>query len=91
MVPSYASCNNQTCIGCIACLIKVLLQYLIAFDLLFGALAGSNNAGVMATPFELSKDGIEIQFATNHVGMHSIIHTLDCLVNMLCMHAFLLL
>jgi len=27
-----------------------------------------NNAGVMATPFELSKDGIEIQFATNHVG-----------------------
>ncbi|WOK94875.1 hypothetical protein Cni_G03580 [Canna indica] len=25
-----------------------------------------NNAGVMATPFELSKDGIELQFATNH-------------------------
>lgn len=28
----------------------------------------SNNAGVMATPFSLSKDGIELQFATNHVG-----------------------
>lgn len=27
-----------------------------------------NNAGVMATPFSLSKDGIELQFATNHVG-----------------------
>ncbi|VAI00558.1 unnamed protein product [Triticum turgidum subsp. durum] len=27
-----------------------------------------NNAGVMATPFTLSKDGIEMQFATNHVG-----------------------
>eukprot|EP00262_Sarcandra_glabra_P001596 TRINITY_DN11730_c0_g1_i1.p1 TRINITY_DN11730_c0_g1~~TRINITY_DN11730_c0_g1_i1.p1 ORF type:complete len:318 (+),score=50.67 TRINITY_DN11730_c0_g1_i1:188-1141(+) len=27
-----------------------------------------NNAGVMATPFMLSQDGIEIQFATNHVG-----------------------
>ena len=23
----------------------------------------------MATPFSLSKDGIEMQFATNHVGM----------------------
>ncbi|CAM8930585.1 unnamed protein product [Rhodiola kirilowii] len=27
-----------------------------------------NNAGVMATPFTLSKDGIELQFATNHIG-----------------------
>ncbi|KAG6468562.1 hypothetical protein ZIOFF_073250 [Zingiber officinale] len=27
-----------------------------------------NNAGVMANPFGLSKDGIELQFATNHVG-----------------------
>ncbi|KAL0400733.1 UNVERIFIED_CONTAM: Short-chain dehydrogenase, chloroplastic [Sesamum latifolium] len=27
-----------------------------------------NNAGVMATPFMLSKDIIELQFATNHVG-----------------------
>ncbi|KAF3648460.1 Short-chain dehydrogenase TIC 32, chloroplastic, partial [Capsicum annuum] len=27
-----------------------------------------NNAGIMATPFTLSKDNIELQFATNHVG-----------------------
>ncbi|XP_022973005.1 short-chain dehydrogenase TIC 32, chloroplastic-like isoform X2 [Cucurbita maxima] len=27
-----------------------------------------NNAGIMATPFGLSKDNIEQQFATNHVG-----------------------
>ncbi|XP_073011618.1 short-chain dehydrogenase TIC 32, chloroplastic-like [Typha latifolia] len=27
-----------------------------------------NNAGVMATPFLLSHDGIELQFATNYVG-----------------------
>ncbi|KAJ6883079.1 short-chain dehydrogenase TIC 32 [Populus alba x Populus x berolinensis] len=28
----------------------------------------SNNAGIMATPFMLSRDNIELQFATNHVG-----------------------
>ncbi|KAK7861016.1 short-chain dehydrogenase tic 32 [Quercus suber] len=27
-----------------------------------------NNAGVMATPFMFSKDNIELQFATNHLG-----------------------
>uniref|UniRef100_A0A7N2N3X1 Short-chain dehydrogenase TIC 32 n=1 Tax=Quercus lobata TaxID=97700 RepID=A0A7N2N3X1_QUELO len=27
-----------------------------------------NNAGVMATPFKLSQDNIELQFATNHLG-----------------------
>lgn len=27
-----------------------------------------NNAGIMATPFMLSKDKIELQFATNHIG-----------------------
>ncbi|KAH7513911.1 hypothetical protein FEM48_Zijuj11G0033100 [Ziziphus jujuba var. spinosa] len=27
-----------------------------------------NNAGVMATPFMLSQDNIELQFATNHIG-----------------------
>lgn len=27
-----------------------------------------NNAGIMMHPFSLSKDGIETQFATNHVG-----------------------
>ncbi|OQS07978.1 WW domain-containing oxidoreductase-like isoform 2 [Thraustotheca clavata] len=28
-----------------------------------------NNAGIMAVPFQLSVDGIESQFATNHVGV----------------------
>jgi NAD(P)-dependent dehydrogenase (short-subunit alcohol dehydrogenase family) len=27
-----------------------------------------NNAGIMATPFGLSPEGIEMQFATNHIG-----------------------
>lgn len=27
-----------------------------------------NNAGIMATPFMLSKDNVELQFATNHLG-----------------------
>jgi len=27
-----------------------------------------NNAGIMACPFSLSKDNIELQFATNHIG-----------------------
>ncbi|XP_057854947.2 short-chain dehydrogenase TIC 32, chloroplastic [Cryptomeria japonica] len=27
-----------------------------------------NNAGVMACPFQLSQDGIELQFGTNHIG-----------------------
>lgn len=38
---------------------------------MFFIVIGSNNAGVMATPFSLSQDGIELQFATNHVGMSS--------------------
>ncbi|KAF8379536.1 hypothetical protein HHK36_028975 [Tetracentron sinense] len=29
---------------------------------------GSNNAGIMATPFMLSQDNVELQFATNHLG-----------------------
>ncbi|TXG71005.1 hypothetical protein EZV62_005940 [Acer yangbiense] len=27
-----------------------------------------NNAGIMAPPFTLSKDNIELQFATSHIG-----------------------
>ncbi|KAK3220670.1 hypothetical protein Dsin_014640 [Dipteronia sinensis] len=34
-----------------------------------------NNAGIMATPFMLSKDKIEMQFATNHIG-HFLLTTL---------------
>ncbi|KAK9724655.1 hypothetical protein RND81_05G090100 [Saponaria officinalis] len=35
-----------------------------------------NNAGVMATPFTLSKDNIELQFATNHLGHFLLTHLL---------------
>ncbi|KAK1614977.1 hypothetical protein QYE76_020494 [Lolium multiflorum] len=35
-----------------------------------------NNAGVLATSFTLSKDGIEMQFATNHVGHFFLTHLL---------------
>ncbi|KAK9291340.1 hypothetical protein L1049_019285 [Liquidambar formosana] len=35
-----------------------------------------NNAGVMATPFTLSKDNIELQFATNHIGHFLLTHLL---------------
>lgn len=34
----------------------------------FAVLVWRNNAGIMGCPFKLSKDGIELQFATNHVG-----------------------
>ncbi|KAF3774454.1 Short-chain dehydrogenase [Nymphaea thermarum] len=29
-----------------------------------------NNAGIFGCPFQLSEDGIELQFATNHIGKH---------------------
>ncbi|KAL0918281.1 hypothetical protein M5K25_010280 [Dendrobium thyrsiflorum] len=35
-----------------------------------------NNAGVMGTPFTLSQDGIELQFATNHIGHFLLTHLL---------------
>ncbi|CAM0953242.1 unnamed protein product [Alopecurus aequalis] len=35
-----------------------------------------NNAGVMAIPLALSKDGIEMRFATNHVGHFLLTHLL---------------
>ncbi|CAM8971433.1 unnamed protein product [Rhodiola kirilowii] len=35
-----------------------------------------NNAGVMGTPFILSQDNIELQFATNHIGHFLLTHLL---------------
>ncbi|XP_065869483.1 short-chain dehydrogenase TIC 32, chloroplastic-like [Euphorbia lathyris] len=35
-----------------------------------------NNAGIMAIPFALSKDNIELQFATNHIGHFLLTHLL---------------
>lgn len=35
-----------------------------------------NNAGIMATPYMLSKDNIELQFATNHLGHFLLTHLL---------------
>ncbi|KAM0041354.1 putative very-long-chain 3-oxoacyl-CoA reductase [Helianthus debilis subsp. tardiflorus] len=35
-----------------------------------------NNAGIMMTPFLLSKDSIELQFATNHLGHFLLTHLL---------------
>ncbi|XP_077224234.1 short-chain dehydrogenase TIC 32, chloroplastic-like [Tasmannia lanceolata] len=35
-----------------------------------------NNAGIMATPYKLSEDGIEMQFATNHIGHFLLTHML---------------
>jgi len=35
-----------------------------------------NNAGIMGTPFKLSKDNIELQFATNHIGHFLLTHLL---------------
>ncbi|GLT79235.1 hypothetical protein SLA2020_507290 [Shorea laevis] len=35
-----------------------------------------NNAGIMFCPYRLSQDGIEVQFATNHVGHFLLTHLL---------------
>ncbi|GAA0162135.1 dehydrogenase [Lithospermum erythrorhizon] len=35
-----------------------------------------NNAGIMATPYMLSKDNVELQFATNHLGHFLLAHLL---------------
>nr|XP_043640068.1 short-chain dehydrogenase TIC 32, chloroplastic-like [Erigeron canadensis] len=46
-----------------------------------------NNAGVMAPPFTLSKDKIEVQFATNHLGHFLLTNLLlDTMKNTSCEH-----
>ncbi|TVU10587.1 hypothetical protein EJB05_44129 [Eragrostis curvula] len=54
--------------------ILMCLRYLQMADVT--SLFPCNNAGVMAIPFALSKDGIEMQFATNHVGHFLLTHLL---------------
>ena len=46
-----------------------LVYITLNYDLQFPNLFCRNNAGVMFCPFQLSKDGVEMQFATNHLGI----------------------
>ncbi|KAF1866625.1 hypothetical protein Lal_00018009 [Lupinus albus] len=46
--------------------VRSFVEKFIALDLPLNILI--NNAGVMFCPFSLSEDGVEMQFATNHVG-----------------------
>ncbi|XP_041026768.1 short-chain dehydrogenase TIC 32 B, chloroplastic-like isoform X2 [Juglans microcarpa x Juglans regia] len=46
--------------------IRAFVDNFIALDVPLNILI--NNAGVMFCPFQLSQDGIELQFATNHLG-----------------------
>ncbi|XP_054784285.1 short-chain dehydrogenase TIC 32 B, chloroplastic-like [Prosopis cineraria] len=46
--------------------IRSFVDNFIALDLPLNILI--NNAGVMFCPFQLSEDGVEMQFATNHLG-----------------------
>ncbi|XP_074576245.1 short-chain dehydrogenase TIC 32 B, chloroplastic-like [Curcuma longa] len=46
--------------------VRAFAEKFLAMDLPLNILI--NNAGVMYCPFQLSEDGIEMQFATNHVG-----------------------
>ncbi|XP_022767508.1 short-chain dehydrogenase TIC 32, chloroplastic-like [Durio zibethinus] len=46
--------------------IRVFADNFIALNLPLNILI--NNAGIMFCPFQLSQDGIELQFATNHIG-----------------------
>lgn len=48
------------------CFPKHYLEFWTNFILFFVR----NNAGVLATTYMLSKDNIELQFATNHLGMN---------------------
>ncbi|ESR42293.1 hypothetical protein CICLE_v10013882mg, partial [Citrus x clementina] len=46
--------------------IKDFAQNFIALNLPLNILI--NNAGIMFCPYQISEDGIEMQFATNHIG-----------------------
>ncbi|XP_030529008.1 short-chain dehydrogenase TIC 32 B, chloroplastic-like [Rhodamnia argentea] len=46
--------------------IRAFVSNFIALDLPLNILI--NNAGIMFCPYQLSEDGIEVQFATNHLG-----------------------
>ncbi|KAG6504339.1 hypothetical protein ZIOFF_036671 [Zingiber officinale] len=47
--------------------VRAFADKFLAMDLPLNILI--NNAGVMYCPFQLSEDGIEMQFATNHLGI----------------------
>ncbi|KAJ4769077.1 NAD(P)-binding Rossmann-fold superfamily protein [Rhynchospora pubera] len=46
--------------------VRAFAEEFLSMDLPLNILI--NNAGIMFCPFQLSKDGIELQFATNHLG-----------------------
>lgn len=46
-----------------------LYLYMLKITRFYIVTVKSNNAGVMAPPFTLSKDKIELHFATNHLGI----------------------
>ncbi|KAL3646118.1 Short-chain dehydrogenase TIC 32 A, chloroplastic [Castilleja foliolosa] len=48
--------------------LKVLLPAIATKFLLRATHLCVNNAGIMFCPNQLSEDGVEIQFATNHLG-----------------------
>ncbi|KAG6504867.1 hypothetical protein ZIOFF_037215 [Zingiber officinale] len=52
--------------------VRAFTEKFLAMDLPLNILI--NNVGVMYCPFQLSEDGIEMQFATNHVGEYLLHH-----------------
>ncbi|KAG6391970.1 hypothetical protein SASPL_149734 [Salvia splendens] len=49
-------------------MVLTIYNYLLRLKCFLVLLFARNNAGIMATPFMLSEENIELQFATNHVG-----------------------
>ncbi|CAK7219916.1 hypothetical protein SCUCBS95973_003983 [Sporothrix curviconia] len=46
--------------------VRQAVEAILALDTVIDVIV--NNAGIMATPYGTTKDGIELQFGTNHVG-----------------------